>query len=266
MQRIVHLTTIITALLGVCALPQSSTAATVYSWKDSKGVMTFSDDPTRAPPGAQVELRSYDRFVADARVTKRSPERVTQGEFARHLATELGLATHDTSIERAMALLTQARIAPPLGRWTDDAPMTRALLDRLRTLTVAAAAAGRIALAPEQALYAFDTASDLVGIMISERLQTQPAPTVAPAPAPVTVVPIVIPVVQERVIFIGGDAGVLLPATVPVIPVNKRIVNIHKRFGVPHAPVHLPAARRSRMVVPAAAHTPARLRLSVPAR
>ncbi len=261
MPRFVYLPAMIAALLGVCALPHNARADTVYSWKDSKGVMTFSDDPTRAPPGARVERRSYERVAAEVRVTTRSPERVTQGEFARRLAIELGVATRDTSAERAMASLTQARISPPLGRWTNDAPMTGELLERLRMLTAAAAAAGRIALEPEEALYAFDTASDLIGITVSERPPAQPPAPIAAAPAPVTVVPIVVPVVHERAIFIGGDSGVLLPGAVPLIQVNKRIVNVHRHLSPGFAP-----APRSRTAVPGAARMPTPLRLSVPAR
>ncbi len=275
MFRTVQMPAVIAALLAVCALPQSFVEAGIYAWTDAKGVMTFSDDPTQAPPGAQVERRAYGRFAADAEVTTRSPEQVSQGEFALRLAIELGLATADAGVERAIALLTQARISPPLGRWASDAPMTHDLFERLRTLTAAAAAAGRIDLEPEQALYAFDTASDLVGVAISERAPAQaaqPAPAAAAAPVPVYIVPVAVPVVHERVIFIGGDSAVFVPGAAPFIQVNKKIVNVRQHLvpSAPSMPAPVPAARRLRVPAVAADHGAPRMampvHLSAPAR
>lgn len=242
---------IITAVALPWAIVNGRAQAAVYAWKDANGVMTFSDDPRQAPPGVPVEVKPYGRFAADTAVTARPAAQISQGEFALRLVIELGLAGPDTDAERAATILTQARIAPPLGRWLTAEPLTRDLRERLRRLTASAAAAGRIPLAPDQALYAFDTASDLLGVTLSERPRETPppaAPAAAPA-APVYIVPVVgsAPVVYERLIFVGGGCcadGLLFPGQVPVIKIDNRIINITKPVATVPPPAPPPAPLR----------------------
>jgi hypothetical protein len=173
-------------------------AATIYSWEDENGNVTFSDDPSKAPGDAHVKIWASDpdpSAVQDVRTVdataseaiqdemettpdemtedQESPHVATQGEFAAELVNELGLAK-DVGEDAAIDLLTRARIAPPLGEWEPDAPMTPELTVRLRTLTVAATQEGWLSLTPEQALIAFDTTAALLGVAIP----TTPGPEV----------------------------------------------------------------------------------------
>ncbi|WDT81860.1 MAG: hypothetical protein MPW14_09145 [Candidatus Manganitrophus sp.] len=66
---------------------------------------------------------------------------MTQGAFAVQLVRELGLE-EDADPEEAADLLTRIRVTPRLGRWELSAPITPALVSRLRTLTVSAAQRG----------------------------------------------------------------------------------------------------------------------------
>ncbi len=229
------------ALLVVLAAPAHSA---VYIWKDAKGVTNFTDDRAKVPEGVQFEVRSYGGSSAAAEPP--GQRAVTQGAFARQLAAELSLGPNLTA-EHAADALSRVRIGPPLGQWELDAPLTRALLNRLRKLTVGAARAGTISLAPEEALFAFDSATSLVGVSI--RQATAPrasAPQPAPAPITVYVVPPA-PVIYERTILVGGGIvndpfllpGVLPPAVrpePPVIRINNRVINdnrvINKRVVV----------------------------------
>lgn len=204
--------------------------------------MTFSDNPTLAPKGAAVEVRSYITSVVsgDGFTTP-----ITQRAFAQRLAVELGLGD-DLTAERAAATLAKVGIAPPLGRWHLDEPMTTSLTERLRILTAGAAVAGRIALDPEQAVIAFDSTVALVGVKIrgaAAPQTTAPAPAVAePTPQPVYITPAA-PIVYDRVIYVGGGDPFFIGA-VPGIVINQRVVNVDKvvvrpraRPGKPQAPM-----------------------------
>ncbi len=72
--------------------------------------MTFSDNPTLAPKGAAVEVRSYITSAAsgDGFATP-----IMQRAFAQRLAVELGLGD-DLTAERAAATLAKVGIAPGL--------------------------------------------------------------------------------------------------------------------------------------------------------
>jgi uncharacterized membrane protein YgcG len=177
-------------LSAVIFLMSNPAGATIYSWEDESGAVTFSDDPTRAPSDAQVKVwSSYSappttpearpaETTASAAIQntvetapdemtqdQESPLVATQGEFAVELVAELGLGM-EVGEEEAIDLLTRARIAPPLGEWEPDQPMTPELTVRLRTLTVAATQEGWLSLTPEQALLAFDTTAALLGVAI----------------------------------------------------------------------------------------------------
>ncbi|MFQ5755508.1 MAG: DUF4124 domain-containing protein [Acidiferrobacterales bacterium] len=218
------------ALFVVLAAPARSA---VYIWKDAKGVTNFTDDRAKVPDGVRFEVRSYGGSSAAAEPPARRA--VTQGEFARQLAAELGLGPNLTA-ERAVDALSRARIGPQLGNWELDSPLTRALLDRLRKLTVGAAQAGTITLTTEEALIAFDSAVSLVGVSIRQAAApSTSAPQPVAAPPPVYVIP-PSPVVYERTILVGGGIvndpfllpGLLPPAVLPeqpVIQINNRVVN-----------------------------------------
>jgi hypothetical protein len=183
-----------TSLIGLSAviflLTSHPTGATIYSWEDESGNVTFTDDPTGAPSDAQVKVwSSYSDPTAapDVRPVEtttseaiqdememapdetmddqESPHVATQGEFAVELVAELGLGK-TVNEEAAIDLLTRARIAPPLGEWEPGVPMTPELTVRLRTLTVASTQEGWLSLTPDQALLAFDTTAALLGVAI----------------------------------------------------------------------------------------------------
>ncbi len=217
------------ALLVVLAAPAHSA---VYIWKDAKGVTNFTDDRTKVPEGVQFEVRSYGGSSAAAEPP--GQRAVTQGAFAQQLAAELNLGSNLTA-ERATDALSRVRIGPPLGQWELDASLTRTLLNRLRKLTVGAAQAGTIPLVPEEALFAFDSATSLVGVSI--RQATAPrasAPQPAPAPVTVYVVPPA-PVVYERTILVGGgivNDPFLFPGVVPVAPPETPVIQINNRVFI----------------------------------
>ncbi len=221
------------ALLTLLLAPAHSA---VYIWKDVKGVTNFTDDRTKIPDGVRFEVRTYGAPALAAEPSAQGA--VTQGEFARQLAAELGLGSN-LAEEQAADTLSRVRIGPRLGEWELDAPLTRALLSRLRKLTVGAAQAGTISLAPEEALFAFDSARSLVGVSIRQatgpRASAPAQPGAVPAPVTVYVVPPP-PVVYERTILVGGGIvndpfllpRVLPPAVLPepqVIHINNRIIN-----------------------------------------
>lgn len=208
-------------LLSVPSL--ASADASVYSWRNTDGSMTFTDNPALAPKGAKVAVRSYATSSED-------PSRsVMQREFAQRLAIELGLGDRLTA-EHAAEALVEAGIAPRLGKWDLDEPMTPALVERLRTLTVGAAVAGKIALDPEEAIFAFDSTAALVGIKIREGTapETVPPTETSLAPAPVYVLP-----TAERVIYVsGGIVDPFFGGGLPTIVIDQRIVNIGNRVVV----------------------------------
>lgn len=208
------------SLLLLLAIMVGPTHAAIYVWKDANGVTNFTDNPGTIPGGVKVEVRSYG---APEPVTEasRPPEVVTQGEFAVRLATELGLGEGLTPVQAA-DLLSRMRIAPRLGNWELDAPLRQGLLSRLRKLTVAAAIAGRIPIEPEEALFAFDSATALVGISLPE-VATEDAPELSrrvaeEPPLPVYVAPAPSTIIHERVIYLGGD----------VVPVHDALIHPHK--------------------------------------
>lgn len=150
----------------------------IYSWRDTTGVVNFSNDPGRVPRDAQVVVgstpsSSQRQTVSALPVTESTREPVvdqsssiaTEGEFVVQLAAELGLGSN-LALNQAARLLTDLRIAPPLGEWQLDIAMTPELTIRLRALTVAAADMGWITITPEQALLAFDTTSALLAVPI----------------------------------------------------------------------------------------------------
>jgi hypothetical protein len=244
------LITAATLICFVLLLPCASADSSVYSWRDKNGTMTFSDNPALAPKGTAVEVRSYfTSAVSDKGVA--AP--ITQRAFARRLAIELGLGDTLTP-EQAAATLAKVGIAPQLGRWHLDEPMTSSLIERLRTLTAGAAVARRIALDPEQAVIAFDSAVALVGIKIRGAASQPPTPepvVAEPAPQPVYVTPAA-PVVYDRVIYVGGGDP-FFTGTVPTVVVNKRVVNVGKivvrpraRPDRPRAPVQPRIVHRAR--------------------
>ncbi|HIE65523.1 MAG: DUF4124 domain-containing protein [Nitrospira sp.] len=112
---------------------------------------------------------------------------VTQGKFAVHLSRELGLGK-DLTDEEATRILSDLRVAPPLGKWEHSAAMTPVLTSRLRTLAVAASQMGWIAVTPEEALFAFDSAAVLSGVSIPVELDAE---AMTASPRTVVVPPLV---------------------------------------------------------------------------
>ncbi|MFI5305261.1 MAG: DUF4124 domain-containing protein, partial [Nitrospiria bacterium] len=150
------------ALIFLNDVPAQST--TIYTWISEDGTVTYSDDPTPAPKGAQVRVWSNysdPEIFTDAEmsgaVETDSEENFsynsTLGEFAVQLVRELNLG-NPKSEKEAASILTNVRISPILGRWELNQPMSPELASRLRTLAVAASETGRIALTPDQALLA----------------------------------------------------------------------------------------------------------------
>lgn len=177
-------TSIIALLATLGSLVSSPAGSTIYTWQDQNGVVSFTDDPKSAPSDAKVKVWSNDsapqgassnnssEIIPDAtdkpipeQMQATAPSPVTQGEFAVQLVTELGLGKQ-LGPEEAADLLTRIRIAPPLGRWEFNEPMTPELTVRLRTLTVAATQMGWLTLTPDQALLSFDTTAALLGVVI----------------------------------------------------------------------------------------------------
>jgi hypothetical protein len=166
--------------LGCTLLSLSASATTLYIWRNADGSFVFTDDPKGAPPNVQVRVWP-ERNVSPAQPTpepapdaivavppsEESPDVATQGEFVVRLVEELGLEDR-ANPDQAKDILTKVRIAPRLGRWDLDQPMTSELTLRLRSLTVAAAAEGWMTLTPEEGLLAFDTTAALLGVTIPE--------------------------------------------------------------------------------------------------
>jgi hypothetical protein len=139
--------------------PEAYSNSAIFFWTDSNGVVNYGDDPSSAPAGAHVALYQKGPETTD-------PPQVTQGAFAVELVKELGLKK-DPSPRNAAHILEQVRIAPPLGQWDLNLPMSPELTLRLRQLTIASARSGWLKLPEEKALLAFDTASALTGLEIS---------------------------------------------------------------------------------------------------
>jgi hypothetical protein len=144
--------------------------STIYKWKDSNGVMNFGDDRASAPAGAKVtvfqsqtetSLPSYNQSDAE----DPQPSEITQGQFAVELVKELGLKKN-SSPRNAVKILEEVRIAPSLGRWGLNQPMTPELTLRLRQLTVASAREGWLGLPEDKVLLAFDTSAAILGLSI----------------------------------------------------------------------------------------------------
>ena len=189
-------------LVALLSMMVSPAYATIYVWKDANGVNNATDDPRNIPSGVRVQTLSYDAVTPSNKETSASvnesetwvptaeaktSDHVSQGEFAVLLAAELGLGDGLSPQAAAEVLSADALIAPRLGKWDLDAPMTQGLLDRLGNLTLAAARAERIPIGPDEARFAFDSATALAGI--SGHF----------AEAPTYVNP---PVVRERIIVV----------------------------------------------------------------
>ena len=189
-------------LVALLSMMVSPAYATIYVWKDANGVNNATDDPRNIPNGVRVQTLSYDAVTPSNKETLASVNEsetwvptaeaktsghVSQGEFAVLLAAELGLGDGLSPQAAAEVLSADALIAPRLGKWDLNAPMTQGLLDRLGNLTLAAAKAGRIPIGLDEARFAFDSATALAGI--SGHF----------AEAPTYVNP---PVVRERIIVV----------------------------------------------------------------
>jgi Domain of unknown function (DUF4124) len=170
--------------------------ASIYSWRDASGVTTYSNVPPAVPVNAQITVRTMETVPTEtagvelvSAVQPQSPERspymATQAEFAVQLVKELGLG-QPADAGQAADVLTNLRIAPPLGEWIFDQPMTPELTIRLRQLTVAAAGRGEITITPEQALLAFDTAAALLNVDIPASGDQD---TISDAPYPIADLP-----------------------------------------------------------------------------
>lgn len=195
---------VITLLAGLCA----PAAAEIYTWRDSAGVLNATNSRDNIPGNVKVEVLPEVPRTPAPPAPKPAPEpskteatapvetaapapaeaaQATEGAFAVQLIGELGLG-RDVSPREAADLLSRIRVAPPLGRWELDAPITPALTARLRTLTVAAAERGAISVQPEEALLAFDTSAALLGVSIpvhadsTDRLAERAAPALVDAP------------------------------------------------------------------------------------
>ena len=188
-------------LLALLTMTVGPAYSTIYVWKDANGVNNATDDPRRIPSGVQVQTLSYDAVTPAKKETlasvnetetwiptteAKTSDHVSLGEFAALLTAELGLGD-GLSPQAAADVLSGALIAPRLGKWDLNAPMTQGLLDRLGNLTLAAARAGRIPIGLDEARFAFDSATALAGI--SGHF----------AEAPIYVNP---PVVRERIIVV----------------------------------------------------------------
>ena len=176
-------------LVSLLSISTPVSATTLYTWRDADGSIMFTDSPRGAPPDVQVRVWAKVESVPSPPtppvtpalestpvpdppvIGAQSAQPVTQGEFAVHLAEELALGEHSDEDEAA-DLLSRIRIAPRLGRWELDQPMTPELTLRLRNLTVASAAEGWIAVTPEEGLLAFDTTAALLGVTIPETVDS----------------------------------------------------------------------------------------------
>ena len=176
-------------LVALLSMMVSPAYATIYVWKDANGVNNATDDPRNIPSGVRVQTLSYDAVTPSNKETLASVNEsetwvptaeaktsghVSQGEFAVLLAAELGLGD-GLSPRAAAEVLSDALIAPRLGKWDLNAPITQGLLDRLGNLTLAAARAERIPIGPDEARFAFDSATALAGI--SGHFTEVPLPT-----------------------------------------------------------------------------------------
>ena len=186
----------IVPLFSVLVSVPDYSAAAVYEWEDANGVITYSDNPEKAPSNVEVKILSQDSKpqtvsepesvqIAAPELQEPSSRVVTQGEFAIELVEELGLADAPTA-DAATDLLSSVRISPRLGQWELEEPMSSELTARLRKLTVAAAEMGWITLTPEQVLLAFDTASALLGLSLPVTAYPDEA---SASPYPITEVP-----------------------------------------------------------------------------
>ena len=211
MRRSSFLVVLVSTVLPAAVLftPASSTAS-IYSWRDANGVVNYSNTPPADSAAVQAavymteavapEPASTGTQLVDAeqpQLPERSPYMATEGEFVVQLVRELGLG-EPTGAGEAADVLTNLRIAPPLGVWRFDDPMTPELTIRLRQLSVAAADRGDIDISPEQALLAFDTAAALLHVDI-------PAPTdqatIPDDPYPIADMPPLIDMYQPDPIF-----------------------------------------------------------------
>jgi hypothetical protein len=163
----------------------SPTQAELYSWRDAEGVFHATDRRDKVPEGVEPDvwpdlppsppaeapqvMPSQPKAETPPKTAlpadKFEEREVTQGAFAVQLVRELGLEEEATPAEAA-DLLTRIRVTPRLGRWDLAAPITPALVTRLRTLTVSAAQRGAISISPEEALLAFDTTAALLNVPV----------------------------------------------------------------------------------------------------
>jgi hypothetical protein len=193
---------VLSVLPVAIALTPADSPAAIYSWRDANGIITYSNNPPAMPVDTQFTVRTTETVPAGTygkvgmagmelasadqpQIPERSPYMATQAEFAVQLVKELGLG-QPADAGQAADVLTNLRIAPPLGEWTFDQPMTPELTIRLRELTVAAAGRGEITITPEQALLAFDTTAALLNVDIPA---SNDQDTVSDAPYPIADLP-----------------------------------------------------------------------------
>ncbi|MFQ5579852.1 MAG: DUF4124 domain-containing protein [Nitrospiria bacterium] len=168
---------VVVQVIAVLAMMIGLADSTVYTWQDETGALTFSDDPNSAPAGVQAKVfinESTRMEVSEARLSEKVPGQhdavpstiPTQGEFAVHLARELGYSGDQTTPEEAARILSDIPIIPPFGGWDLDAAMTPEITSRLRAATIMAPQKGWISVTPEQARHAFDSAAALLGVPI----------------------------------------------------------------------------------------------------
>ena len=217
---------ILASLVALLPVMVSPAYSTIYIFTDDAGIRNVTNDPRRIPSGTKVQTIGENAYGEDAPapvteapvtetpmsvtetptpVAETRPEGgVTQGEFAVQLAAELGLG-EGLRPQAAVDRLSALRIAPRLGGWELDAPMTPALFDRLSKLTVAAANEGRIPIGLEEARFAFDSAAALARIS-KHHASIADVPPLPPHIVEEAPVPVYgpAPVVHSGVLFVGA--------------------------------------------------------------
>ena len=181
-----------------------------------------------APAGARVS--AFPETVSTHGETDGArnahPSAVTEGVFVVQLVKELGLRKGAVPRDAAK-ILSSVRIAPPLGRWLLDQPMTPELTARLRQLTVASANEGWIDIPENQALLAFDTSAAVLGLNIptpdlpARETQTEEESSLSPEETPAPEAPPAPPdapfPAEAMPIMPAGDTAEIIYSTYPIL-------------------------------------------------
>jgi Domain of unknown function (DUF4124) len=202
--------------------------AEIYRWVDAKGRTNFADNIEHVPESQRATAKVF-RAKARPATPEVDHSGPTQAAFARALATDLGLVTHEN--QDPVSILQIVGVYPGVG-WYPAATLLPAVVDEVTRATVAAARAHRLPQSPASAEASVLRTAEGLGVKgPPPSVVAEPLPP-PPPPEPIVVAPNIIveappPTVVVQEVAPAAASGYFIGSTDPAFA-----------YGVPFRPFH----------------------------